>query len=88
MIMSERLTWAEIEERYPQEHVELVDYDWPEDEINPRSGVVVSHAKTLKDLVALTKNSPTNDAAVLFVGTIKPPPGTILSCNLVRITAC
>jgi len=85
--MNERLTWAEIEERYPHEHVELVDYDWPEDEINPRSGVVLAHAKSLKELAALTKDSPANDAAVLFVGAIKPPPGTILSCNLVRIAA-
>ena len=85
--MNERLTWAEIEKLYRHEHVELVDYDWPEDEINPRSGVVSAHAKTLKELAALTKDSSANDAAVLFIGTIKPPPDTILSCNLVRITA-
>ena len=84
--MIERLTWAEIEERYPEEHIQLIDYDWPDDEINPRSGIVHAHAKTLRELAQLTKENPVDDAALLYVGEIKSPPGTILSCNLVRFT--
>lgn len=77
--MSERLTWAEIERRYPDEHVLLIEYDWREDEIDPRSGVVCAHAKTLRELARLSKENPAQDVAFLYVGEIKSFSGPILS---------
>ena len=47
--MEKKLTWQEIEKQYDREWVQLVDYDWPEDEPLPRSGVVVVHAKARRD---------------------------------------
>jgi hypothetical protein len=31
-IMAEKLSWEEIKKNYDQEWVELVDYDWPEED--------------------------------------------------------
>lgn len=42
--MEPKLTWKEIEKRYDKEWVELVDYDWPEGNLNPSEGRVHVHA--------------------------------------------
>ena len=48
--MSKKFTWEEIEKHYDGEWVELVDYDWPDDEPNPRSGIVRAHNKSHDEL--------------------------------------
>ena len=32
-VMEKKLTWEEISRRYDKQWVELVDYDWPEEEL-------------------------------------------------------
>lgn len=48
--------------------MELVDYDWPEEEVDPRSGVVRVHAKTRKEFDELTSIDPPFDSAYVYVG--------------------
>ena len=66
--MTRRLSWNEIEKLYDQEWVELIDYDWPEDEVYPVSGIVKCHGANRHDLFALTKSTSESwNSTVLFV---------------------
>ena len=61
--MAEKLTWPEIERRYHQEWVQLIDYDWPEGEPYPAAGIVQFHAQTRKEFNQLSQKNPAPDAA-------------------------
>lgn len=63
-----KLTWEEIMKKYDQEWVELVDYDWPDEETDPRSGIVRVHAKTRDEFDRLTDIDPPKHSAYVFVG--------------------
>ena len=63
-----RMIWEEIKKLYDQEWVELVDYDWPEEDIYPRAGIVRVHAKTRLEFDNLADNDPPVDSAYVFVG--------------------
>ena len=80
--MEKKLTWQEVEERFDREWVQLVDYDWPEDEPLPRSGVVVVHAKARHDFDAMIARAPQENSALVYVGERQIPPGVVLSANL------
>ena len=80
--MKKKLTWQEIEKQYDREWVQLVDYDWPEDEPLPRSGVVVVHAKARRDFDAMIARTPQENSALVYVGERQIPPGVVLSANL------
>lgn len=67
----ERLTWEEIKKQYDQEWVELVDYDWPDQDQYPRSGVVRVHAPTRSKFDDLADIDPPFDSAYIFVGETK-----------------
>jgi hypothetical protein len=85
--MTEKLTWAEIKQRYDGQWVQLVDYDWDDSEPYPSSGIVTVHAPTRKEFDQLTKQSSDYDAARLYVGEPKRHDvNTIISCNMHRIT--
>lgn len=71
--MEEKLTWEELKERYPEEWVELVDYDWPDEDPDPKAGVVRVHAKTREEFDRLTAINPPPDAASVYVGELFPP---------------
>lgn len=79
---SEKLTWDEICRRYDQQWVELVDFDWPEEEPDPRSGIVRVHAAKRKDFDQLILQDPPEYSALLFIGERELPPGIIWSMNL------
>lgn len=81
---SKKLTWQQIKELYDKEWVELIDYDWPEEEAYPRAGVVRVHAKTRKEFDKLILHDPPADAALIFVGEREIPTNLILSANLRR----
>ena len=66
--MGEKLSWEEIKSRYDQEWVELVDYDWPEEDPHPRAGIVRVHAKERSKFDDLADVDPPNDSAYIFVG--------------------
>jgi len=66
--MEKKLSWQEIEKQYDQEWGELVDYDWPETEAYPNSGVVRVHAKTRSEFHDLADKDPPFDSAYIFVG--------------------
>lgn len=66
--MSERLSWEDIKTRYDQEWVELVDYDWPEEDPYPRAGIVRVHAKERSKFDDLADIDPPKDSAYVFVG--------------------
>lgn len=76
--MAEKLTWEEIEKLYNQEWVELVNFDWPEGDINPLSGVVRVHAKTRKIFDELVAKEPAMDSAFVFAGKPNIPDNVIL----------
>jgi len=47
--MADKMTWDEIKKCFDQEWVELVDYDWPDEQTDPKAGVVRIHAKTREE---------------------------------------
>jgi hypothetical protein len=50
METSERLTWAEIRKRYPDQHVVLVDGEWGEEEgPEPVTAIVLGHYNSRKE---------------------------------------
>ena len=71
--MNTKLTWDEIKALYPDEWVELIDYDWPDEEQDPRAGVVRVHAKTRDEFDKATAIDPPRDAASVYVGEIFAP---------------
>jgi hypothetical protein len=80
-----KLTWTEIEQQYDQEWVELVDYEWPQTEAYPRSGVVYVHAKTRKEFDEHILKDPPTSGALVFVGRPNIEPGTFYCANVVRV---
>ena len=71
--MSEKLSWDQIEMLYDKEWVELIDYEWPFEEINPRSGIVRVHAKARSEFDRLCAALPPLDAAAVYVGNPEIP---------------
>lgn len=87
--MNNKLRWEEIQKVYSQEWVQLVDYDWPDDEPYPFSGVVRTHAAGKKEFYKLCKEGMhPDDSAILFVGPKKRTEGMFFSPNLVRFFPC
>ena len=80
--MEKKLTWEEIEKQYDREWVQLVDFDWPEEEAYPRAGVVAAHARKRREFDALIAKTPQENSALLYVGKRELPPGVILNANL------
>lgn len=66
--MKIKMTWDEIKTQYDQEWVELVDYDWPDEQTDPKSGVVRVHAKTRAEFDRLVAIDAPLDSAYVFVG--------------------
>ncbi|HEX6032172.1 MAG TPA: hypothetical protein VFY90_12145 [Tepidiformaceae bacterium] len=66
--MGERLTWEEIERKYPEEWVLLVDLEQDEETLDVRAARVQFHSRE-QDLVErrLLEERPRR-AAVLFIG--------------------
>ena len=84
-----KLTWAEIKKLYYQQWVELVDYDWPDGEPYPLSGVLRSHGAERKAFYQQCKREPVpSDSAIVFVGPPPIPKGVVLSPSLIRIEPC
>jgi hypothetical protein len=82
----EKLTWDEIKQRYDREWVQLVDFDWADDEQYPAAGVVRVHAPTRKEFNDLTKQQPpAGGTARIYVGTPEKDPNTVICCNLHRM---
>jgi hypothetical protein len=80
--MSKILSWDEIRNLYPDQWVELVDFEWDEFESDPRSGVVRRQAKERKELHGQFMKDPVDNSAIVFTGTIKIPDGSVFSANL------
>ena len=87
--MAEKLTWEEIKKKYDQEWIELVDYDWPATEPNPKSGVLRSHAADKKQFYRQCKQEPVpQHSAIVFVGPPRLAAGTVFSPSLIRVEPC
>ena len=87
--MKKTLNWEEIEKLYDQQRVELVDYDWPDGDSHPRSGVVRSHGADKKDFYRQCNREPVpSDSAIVFVGLPRIPEGVIFSPSLLRVDPC
>lgn len=69
---SEKLSWEEIQKRYPDEWVELIDCDWDETEPDPRSGVVRVHSKDRKEFHKLVLQDSPAESALVYVGELFP----------------
>ena len=80
--MEKKLSWQEIKQGFDQEWVELIEYDWPDEEAFPRSGIVRVHAKSRREFDRLINQDPPLDSALVYVGERKPEPGVIYSANL------
>jgi hypothetical protein len=82
VIMNKKLTWKEIELGFDKQWIQLTDYDWPEEEALPFSGVVVAHAKSRKEFDELITKNFHDYSALLYVGERDLPPNTFLSANM------
>jgi len=80
--MGEKLSWDEIKKRYDQQWVELIDYDWPDEDAQPKSGSVRVHAQSRKEFDRLINEDPPADSALVFVGQRTPEVGVVYSANL------
>lgn len=78
-VMEKKLTWEEIKKQYDQEWVELIDYDWPDEEPDPRAGIVRVHAKTRSQFDDLADQDPPFDSAYVFVGQPKPTEEVVVT---------
>ena len=84
--METKLTWEQIEKEFNQQWVELVDYDWPDEEPYPRSGVLRTHCGEKKEFYRQCRREPMpNDSAILYVGPPHLPHGVIFSPSLIRV---
>lgn len=83
--MEKKLSWDEIKTRYDQEWVELIDYDWPEEDVHPRSGVVKAHSKDRAEFYRMAAKDTPVDSAILFVGKHAIPKDVIFSPGMRRI---
>lgn len=77
--MEKKLSWAEISKRFDKQWVELIDYDWPDEDVYPLSGVVRVHALDRADFHRLIAQEPAPDSAIVFVGKVELPKGVIFS---------
>lgn len=81
--MSEKLSWDEIKQRYPDQWVELIECEWNPVEPDPYNGIVRHHSKRRKELHELImQDQPVDDAAVIYVGDVKFAEGRVFSANL------
>jgi hypothetical protein len=76
MDTSERLTWQQIRERYPDQWVILIDHDWQEHDLTRYSTArVLAYGSTRADAVA--RGRPALDAyrsyGCRYTGTIRGP---------------
>ena len=83
--MSQKLTWEEIKKQYDQEWVELIDYDWPDEDPDPTAGVVRIHAKTREEFDRLTDIDPPVDSAIVFVGDLFAADAGVQTFSSIRI---
>jgi hypothetical protein len=71
MQMNEKLSWDEIKTRHDNEWVLLEEHEWPENEVEPRAGIVKIHAKTREefDQIFREKDDTIGDnIAIIFTG--------------------
>ena len=76
-LMSIRLTWDEIQKKYPMQWVGLTDVEWDEDNVDVESAVVSYHNLPKSEATSLMIKSKGNIVArftepnkVLFMGTM------------------
>ncbi|MDL5047322.1 hypothetical protein QQ054_14985 [Oscillatoria amoena NRMC-F 0135] len=87
---AERLTWDEIQQQFDQQWVELIDYDWPEGDYHPQSGVVRTHGADKRKFHQECRREPLpDDSAYLFIGTKSfQKDGVFIVPSLVRFEPC
>lgn len=74
---AERLTWDEIQQQFDQQWVELIEYDWPEGDYHPLSGIVRTHGADKRQFHQECRREPLpDDSAFLFIGRKPWPPNT------------
>ncbi len=83
--MEKKLTWEEIRKQYDQQWVELVDYDWPEEDEHPHTGIVRVHSSDRAEFYRLAAIDSPKDSALVFVGKHKPVPGKHFSPGMRRL---
>lgn len=66
--MTKKLSWEEIKKQYNQEWVELIDYDWSDEEAYPRAGIVRVHARSRKEFDDLAAVDAPTDSAYIYTG--------------------
>lgn len=67
--MTEKLSWEDIKNQFPDEWVMLADYEW-EEGIDPSEGKVIAHSKSRKEFGELMKKIKIEDAAIVYTGAI------------------
>jgi hypothetical protein len=83
IMKGKNLTWDEIKKLYDQEWVQLVDYDWPDGELYPRSGVLRTHGSNKKEFHQQCRRKPVpDDSAILFIGPPRTAENLVFSSNL------
>ena len=85
--MGEKLSWKEIKTRYPEQWVDLVDFEWDELESDPRCGVVRLTSKARKEIHEQFMNDPVDNSVIVYTGAMKIPEGMVFSANLHQYSA-
>ena len=69
--MDDKLTWGEIKRQHAEEWVLLEDYDWPDEEVDPRAGRVKFHAATRSEFDRILEQVEAaigTDVAIVYTG--------------------
>ncbi len=86
---NKKLTWEEIRKQFDQEWVELIDYDWPEEQPYPRAGVIRTHGIDKKQFHQECRREPAPEiSALLFVGKKISPENIIFPPSMIRVAPC
>ena len=69
--MENKLNWEEIKKQYDQEWLLLEDYDWPDEEVDPRAGRVRFHAPTRTEFDCILEQNEAllgTEVAIVYTG--------------------
>ena len=83
--MDKQLLWDEIEKNYPNQWVQLVDFEWTEGNPRPSKGVVRISAPDRKEFNRLVLNADPVDGARVFVGSHNLPDSMYMRSNIVKV---
>jgi hypothetical protein len=84
--MGKQLQWHEIEKTYPNQWIQLVDFEWAEGNPRPTKGVVRINASDRREFNRLVLDAEPVDAARVYVGSHNLPHNMYMRSNIVKMS--